>query len=488
MRFELNRRHIVAGGLAAGLTPFLSGPASAALELACDPRPRPATAKPERAVSLRRLSEAMKAGKPARLEGLTRLDGFILDKENQDVILWGLSERNQPELHLPDLVVALRAAHGRYYEKRDGVTYIVNPLISIDPDLNVYRELDKIAVRDPARKAKHAAICARPQTVRVEGMPHNSRVAKVLVEADYRMKMVSQGDVILPIASPFPGTYTVRLREWRNRIDRGADLGPGHKTRYWFEPGRFSYQYSEEADTVFLDTAQVVLRDEDQRSNTNIASGKVDPISREFACAWTARMEDTYRAEPIWRDMHNIFRLFAVSRIIADRKAFREVAFAQDMLLDRYELPVVPVPKIFAGPRPLGRIQQARAQELHPLYQLGLRRRDGGLYEADRHDRSRDRDLLVRSHRDRGQAARDGSGQLAGIAGGAEGDFRPFAAEIAGHCPGGAEHPRCWQAQAARLAERPVQNLKRPLKRSPRQPLQSTPEFAAGDRIPSRIR
>lgn len=360
MRFELNRRHIVAGGLAAGLTPFLSGPASAALELACDPRPRPATAKPERAVSLRRLSEAMKAGKPARLEGLTRLDGFILDKENQDVILWGLSERNQPELHLPDLVVALRAAHGRYYEKRDGVTYIVNPLISIDPDLNVYRELDKIAVRDPARKAKHAAICARPQTVRVEGMPHNSRVAKVLVEADYRMKMVSQGDVILPIASPFPGTYTVRLREWRNRIDRGADLGPGHKTRYWFEPGRFSYQYSEEADTVFLDTAQVVLRDEDQRSNTNIASGKVDPISREFACAWTARMEDTYRAEPIWRDMHNIFRLFAVSRIIADRKAFREVAFAQDMLLDRYELPVVPVPKSLPG---LGRWEEYNKRE-----------------------------------------------------------------------------------------------------------------------------
>ena len=360
MRFEPNRRHLIAGGLAAGLTPLVNAPAWAALEFTCDSKPRPATAKPERAVSLRRLSEALKQGKPARLEGFTRLDGFICDKENQDIVLWGLSERNQPELQLADLVVALRAAHGRYYEKRDGVTYIVQPLISIDPNLDAYRELDKIAVRDPARKTKHARVCANPQTVRVEGMPRNSRVAKVLVDADYRMKMVSQGSLTLPISSPFPGTFTVRLREWRDRIERGLDRGPGHKTRYWFEPGRFSYQYSEEADTVFLDTAQVVLRDEDQRENTNIASGKVDPISRAFACAWTARMEDVYRAEPIWRDMHNIFRLFAVSRIIADRKAFQQVAFAQDMLLDRYELPVVPVPNSLPG---LGRWEEFNKRE-----------------------------------------------------------------------------------------------------------------------------
>jgi len=55
-------------------------------------------------------------------------------------------------------------------------------------------------------------------------------------------------------------------------------------------------------------------------------------------------MEEIEQSEPIWRDMHNVFRHFAVAHIIADRKVFREAGFDADFLLNRCEPTAVGVP------------------------------------------------------------------------------------------------------------------------------------------------
>lgn len=348
--------------MAAGFTTIV-GSAAAAPGPTCNVSANILKPKPEKAVSLVKLCAVVSAGGPANLSGLTRLDGFITDPNTRDVILWGLSERGKPDLRFEDFAVALRAAYGRYYETRGGTPYIATPLISIDPDPDMFRALHALDINDPASKRKFSQVCGMAQTVRVDGMPRNTRVAKVLVDADYRMKMVSQGTVTLPIKSPFPSQHGAQLAEWRAAAARGqASQDHATNTRYWFEAGRFNYQGSSEADitfldgdTVFFDTAEVVLRDEDQRLQAQglAASGSINPISRAFACAWTRRMEDVYRAEMIWREMHNIYRHFAVARAIFDRKAFVRVGFAGGFLLDRYNVPQIPLPPTLPG---LGRI------------------------------------------------------------------------------------------------------------------------------------
>jgi hypothetical protein len=354
--FQMTRRAVLAGG-AAALLPYLVRPASAEETAACKAAPRMAKIKPtpERAVSLRQLSEALASGKPARLEGLTRLDGYIVDQENRDIVIWGLAERGQPELQVPDLVIALRSAHGKYLVRKDGVDYRVSPLISIDPDTAVWRKLDSINLNAPDGEERQREVCKSPQTVRVEGMPRNTRIASVLVDADYRMKQVGQGSISLPISSPFPAAFRMRVEKWRKEAASGAKNLKGSNTRYWFQPGRFSYQGSADASTVFVDTAQVVLNDEDQylKGGALVASGETDEVSRAFTCAWTERMEDITKAEPVWRDMHNIFRHFAVARIMQDCDAFSQARFSGEFLLDRYELPSVKVPDTLPG---LGRV------------------------------------------------------------------------------------------------------------------------------------
>src|SRR5262249_1095152 len=156
----------------------------------------------------------------------------------------------------------------------------------------------------------------------------------------YRMKKVSQGLVRLPgIASP----TIERWKASQAAAMKGLAGPPANKNRFWFEPGSFTYKVSYASDTVFLDTAQVVLRDQLQ----SLSEGRLmvgawnesDALGRAFAGSGTERREDPSAAEPIWRDMHNMFRHFAVARIIADRNVFRQVGFDSDLLLDHYDPP-----------------------------------------------------------------------------------------------------------------------------------------------------
>jgi hypothetical protein len=348
-------------GIAAGVVAML--PSAASVADACQASLTLFKPKPEKAISLKRLSTVTAAsGRLPRLEGLTRLDGFITDPVTRDVIVWGLSERNQPELQFDDFVIALRASFGRYDQLRGNTLYRTPPLISIDPDPAVFQSLEQINVGDAAGKRRFNEVCGTPQTVRVEGMPRNTRLAKILVDADYRMKKVSQGTVTLPIATPFQSHHDAQLAEWRAAAMRGDNVARGWSTRYWFEAGRFNYQGSREADmslldgdTVFFESAEVTLRDEDQRLAAQVlaASGRINPLARAFSCAWTRRMDEVYRSEPIWRDMHNMFRHVAVARVMAERKALARVDFGAEFLLERYAVTQVPMPATLPG---LGRV------------------------------------------------------------------------------------------------------------------------------------
>jgi hypothetical protein len=358
----ISRRSVLTGLAAAASAPLLGGAASAEVGPSgsvCSnlPSPQTITATPQRAISLRQVSADLAAGRPAVLEKLTRLDGYIVDAENRDIILWGISEPDQPNLLIEDFVVALRAARGKYGVLRNNVNYITNPLISIDPVASTSRQFAALNLRTSEGQARFRQICATPQTVRVEGMPRNTRLAKALVDADYRMKMVGQGSVTLPIQNGFPSHWEVRLQKWKESVDRRQSGGNEWHTRFWFQSGRFAHQANEEGDTIFLDRAQVVLNDEDQAVSGNKldATGRVDPITRAFCCAWSARMDDVYKSEPIWRDMYNIFRHFSIARIMTDLDAIGRANFDAQVLLERYEVPNVPLYATLPG---LGSFEQ----------------------------------------------------------------------------------------------------------------------------------
>jgi hypothetical protein len=295
----LNRRNFCKGTIAASFGPMCSN-AAAALDNACvlphtSLLPPPV---PDRAVSLNNLlAAAQTRTRPIRIDGLTRLDGFLIRGHGDDIVLVGASNAGQPELFLDDFIIAVRA----FWEGK-------RPAISIDPDPELFSRLSLIKVlSDPNGQKRYAELCRAPQTVRVDGLPRHSRVAKTLVEADYRMKLIAQGHVRLPINPPLMGPFD---RSRQSRDDEGRQV----QTRFWFECIRFDCEHDVALDSVMLMRVPVLLRDEDQRLDSNNSSGNVDRFSREFACTFTSRIEEIYRAEPIWRSMENIYRHFALAR------------------------------------------------------------------------------------------------------------------------------------------------------------------------------
>jgi hypothetical protein len=356
LRASGSRRTVLA---VSGITAFSllqpdSGAAQPSLELssaslACAKTPDVSPPKPEQAVSMRRLLEA-KTGPGARLPSLTRLDGYV--QTTDDLILWGRRQAGEPELHLDDVIVAFRTSleHLRSAYKYKGE----RPAISIDPVDSSMDAAMAVNTIDSRGRDRFRELCAMPQKVRVDGMPRNTRLAKVLVDADYRMKQVGQGSVKLPIRPALIGPFETR---WAQRGQRPP--GSSVSTRYWFHAGQSSYQRDEY--TVYLENADVVLSTEDQARDRNQGSGAVDPIAQQYVCQWTSRMEEIAAAEPIWRDMLNVFRSFAIASALAKETAGGILlGKALAALIDEHVVGEVPLPDSVPG---LSRWEQARGRE-----------------------------------------------------------------------------------------------------------------------------
>ena len=169
-----------------------------------------------RKVSLNRLEDAVKARialgqKPTdemlNLAGLTRIEYVFCIPETKDIVIAGPAEGWAPDLsgricgiltgrpivQLEDLIVALRAfpPNGK-----------PTPLIgcSIDPTKEgLQREQDFARANKPRSPADIDAFATGLrnalglETVTINGVPDTTHFAQVLVEADYRMKLIGIG-------------------------------------------------------------------------------------------------------------------------------------------------------------------------------------------------------------------------------------------------------------------------------------------------------
>jgi hypothetical protein len=206
---RLSRRRVFGGASAAAAVALASRFGSAATLSEADPAcpsvsPTILTPNPQRSVSLRKTVSYFCCGAAQEFDGLTRLDGYTLDPDNDDIILWGLSEPGQPSIRFRDFMVAYRAAFGKYTANfyktaRENWGLPPNsPSVSIRPTMEQFNSC--------------FSEMWSPFTVYVYNMPRDTRVANVLVAADYRMKLISVNKASLPIAQPFPTMRDLRIQ------------------------------------------------------------------------------------------------------------------------------------------------------------------------------------------------------------------------------------------------------------------------------------
>jgi hypothetical protein len=319
-----------------------------------------------RKVSLKAVAEAVRTaaekGTPLPPEvvflgGLQRIDHVFVDPDRHDIVLCGPADElvvdatgavvgaksRRPPLHFEDFVVALRAIDAA---RAGGMT------CSIDPTPEGIAKLQKMlaaqaTMRDP--KATFAAMeeALGPQKVTVAGVPGDSRFARVLVAADYRMKRIGMG---------LEESGLEKLPSYLAMVPAG-----GRATalpRFWLEA---------EYDPIARDADELAwkiggrrmrcLSENDVAADDGMKRGAApaDAVARRWCDAMTASYDQLATKQPIFAELTNCVELAVVAALIhgrqLDKRAGCDLAALVDPVLfplPRYDVPTA-VPTVATG-------------------------------------------------------------------------------------------------------------------------------------------
>lgn len=284
-----------------------------------------------RKVSLTRLEEAAQLdaarGLPldetmANLAGIYEVRYLIVYPETGDIVLagpagpWQLDidgrainvETQKPVLRLDDLVVCLRNAWGS--DGKFGCS--INPRQANLAATKNYLETTKLKGR---RWSAGIQAALGQQDIEVFGINPASHAARVLVEADYRMKLMGMG-----LEASVPG-----VKSYLDRIELNADgaLPEMDVVRWWFTLSYDNVTSDEEQSTFAFSGSGVKVLSENEFINSlgeRKHTGESNRFTKGFADDFTKHFDEIAAAYPIYRELKNVFDLALVSRLIVQQK------------------------------------------------------------------------------------------------------------------------------------------------------------------------
>jgi Protein of unknown function (DUF1598) len=316
--------------------------------------PKVATKSKLRKVSLPRMEKAL-AGlvdpshptdEMLHLAGLQRIQYVFLYPDTGDVVIAGPAEgwvddlsgrvvgmtTGRPVLELQDLVVALRA-----YPPGDNTETKIG--CSIDPTkegLARYQEfyhtakLQGITPADTSQIVEGLKTSLGPQKVRINGVPPNTHFAQVMVEADYRMKLIGIGLEQPPI----------RLVSW---IARASGAGGNAMQRWYFVPDYKCVRVSEGDTAMELvgDGVKLVGADEVVDANgERTQAGRADGASKAFVNGFTKKYPELAQKSPVFAQLRNLIDMAIAAAFLQEQDYYGKAHWKPDGLLSETKLPV----------------------------------------------------------------------------------------------------------------------------------------------------
>lgn len=266
------------------------------------------------------------------LYGMSWLEGFVLNREINDIILVGKRDISRPTLHAEDLFI-------NFQNVLDSATA---PYCSLDPLPEKVKQLEQV-LNDRAADFEQTIIRARAaigdQMVLIGGVPLNSRHAKIMIYADYDMKKISQGSLKVPgIRSCIDIVKSDTVEELKDEPTM---------SRFWLhikenKSGEVYPSFLESDGIVFIDKCPVVVLTESQISDKfgNLRDDSLKDITaRTFASEMSHSYNILSREVPLFAELENLFRLQACIRAMQYKQAFEVTRFDLELILGFYLRP-----------------------------------------------------------------------------------------------------------------------------------------------------
>lgn len=259
------------------------------------------------------------------LAGLQRIKYVLVYPETGDVViagpagdwkqnfegLWVDADKGRPVVQLDDLVVTFR----NVYETKGTFGCSINPTKTglaaaqaVNDRWAAKGGISSSSQRGDFLEELRAGLGL--QDIVVYGIDPQTRAARVLVEADYRMKLVGMGleEGTLGVTS-----YLKTLDPKRHDL---ANIGV---LRWWFTLNYEALRATEARDGFELRGPGVKVLSENElltEQGDRIHTGKSSEVNTQFSQSFTQHFEALAAKYPIYADLRNIFDLALVAAVV----------------------------------------------------------------------------------------------------------------------------------------------------------------------------
>ncbi len=307
----------------------------------------------------RALAKCLAAGQPPddamlHLAGLQRLEYVFCFPDRKDIVIAGPAEgwiadasgravgisTGRPVLELADLAVALRTFSPDSRQRVFlGCSIDPNPdslsrLVEFQKTVpRVVHENEREEVAARTAKGQHEALGFAD--VRVFGVPANSHFAQVLLEADYRMKLIGIGLEEPPVRmTTFISALTAPPR---NALQR-----------WWFTPNYDCVKVSDDRLAMELLGQGVQLQTEDKVIGPDGSlmdhGGPPNKASELFTQAFTKKYVDISDRLPVYAQLRNLFDLAVAAAYIRQQDFYGQTGWQATLLRDEHTFSVATLP------------------------------------------------------------------------------------------------------------------------------------------------
>ncbi len=288
------------------------------------------------------------------LAGLTKLQYVFVYPETGDIVVAGPAEgygldisgraigltTGHSVLELQDLIVALRA-----FAPQQKATPVIG--CSIDPTPEglaaMQQFLVSIAGRVQPGDAERIAMGLRNslggQTVTIHGVSPKTHFAQMLVEADYRMKLIGIG-----LEQPPVKIISYVQRATPHDVSRNA------LQRWYFVPNYDSVTVSTDGLAMELVGEGVKLVGENEMvtaAGGRVASARVDRASENFVKSFTHRYGELARVVPVYGQLRNVIDMAIAAAYLQENDLYETVDWQLHTFGNESVLPV----EVYEAPR-----------------------------------------------------------------------------------------------------------------------------------------
>jgi hypothetical protein len=172
------------------------------------------------------------------------------------------------------------------------------------------------------------------QDISIWGVPAGSRVARVLVEADYRMKLV--GFDLAPSVAAIPSYFDLLEGDPAGRRQSFESL------RWWFTLNYDSVATNADGTAFEIVGSPAKLLSENEfltLTGQRVHTGQSDATNTRFAENFTDHFGELAAADPVFSDLAGVFNLAVVAALVEQHDLAERVGWPATWLAHRYPVP-----------------------------------------------------------------------------------------------------------------------------------------------------